>query len=295
MKTWLLIGVIGCSTIGLSAQGPNDPLDAAKSLYLSASYQEALAALDSVKGDGEAADEAAKYQALCLLGLNRQQDAEQALEHLVTRRPLFKLDPFDSPKLQAMFTEVRTRVLPTAATKLYESAKQAFDHGDLGTASDQFATVVVLLSQPEIASQPSTGDLKLLAAGFAKLIDQQLTLQKQAAAAAKPAAAAAAARVADEIFDDRNRDVVAPVAIDQTIPVWTPPNAIIAARTYTGAVEVVIDEHGAVASASITQPTMVLYDDLLLAAAKKWRYSPAMRGSQPVKYRKTINVTLRPR
>lgn len=294
MKIWIVAGALGLSTAGLFAQS-NDALDSAKSLYLSASYQEALTALDSVKSDGAAADEAAKYQALCLLGLNRQQDAEQAIEQLVTRRPLFKLDPFDSPKLQAMFTEVRAKVLPTAATQLYERAKGAFDRGDLTAAADQFATVLTLLAQPEIASQPSAGDLKLLANGFANLIDQQITLQKQAAVAKAAAAAPPPpAAVVDQIFDDRDTDVIPPVAIEQQIPSWVPPSQFVGAQTFKGTIEIVIDEQGAVASAAMTQPTILPYDQLLLSAAKHWRYRPASRRAQPVKYRKSIAVTLRP-
>lgn len=295
MKIPILLAAISLSTVGLFAQASNDALDAAKSLYLSASYQEALTALDGVKSDSDAADEAAKFQALCLLGLNRQQDAEQAIEQLVTRRPLFKLDQFDSPKLQAMFTEVRTKVLPAAAAKLYERAKGEFDRGELTTAADQFATVLTLLAQPEIASQPSVADLKLLANGFANLIDQQITVQKQAAAvrAAAPAPHPATP-VVDHIFDEKDVDVIPPVVIEQQIPAWVPPSAFVGARTFAGSIEIVIDEHGAVVSAAMAQPTILPYDQALLSAAKNWRYRPAVRGARPVKYRKIITVTLRP-
>src|SRR5581483_7460465 len=296
MKTWLLIGIIGLSTAGLSAQASDDTLDAAKSLYLSASYQEALAALDRVNGDGTVADEAAKYKALCLLGLNRPEDAEQTIERLVSHHPFFELDPFDSPKLQVMFADVRTKVLPGAATKLYEAAKGAFERGELAIAKDQFASVLTLLSRPEIASQPSVPDLEVLADGFAKLIDQRIALQRETTAAAVAAVAAdPAARSAEHIFDENDHDVVPPVPIDQFIPVWTPPNSIAAAQTYKGTMEIVVDTDGSVASATITQATIAPYDQLLLSAARTWHYRPASHAAQMVKYRKIVNVTLRPR
>src|SRR5262249_49117349 len=120
MKTILGIMCVAAAA-ALSAQNADDPLDAAKTLYLSASYQEALATLDGVHADAQR-DEAEKYRALCLLGLDRQADAEEAIAHLIERRPLFALDPQDSPKLQAMFTDTRARVLPAAATSLYATA-----------------------------------------------------------------------------------------------------------------------------------------------------------------------------
>ena len=35
-----------------------------------------------------------------------------------------------------------------------------------------------------------------------------------------------------------------------------------------------------------------LYDPLLLSAAKGWKYRPATRDGQPVRFRKIIQVTL---
>jgi hypothetical protein len=44
----------------------------------------------------------------------------------------------------------------------------------------------------------------------------------------------------------------------------------------------------------MTQKLNVLYDQVLLSATKRWRYRPAFRNGKPVKYRKQINVFLRP-
>jgi hypothetical protein len=38
-----------------------------------------------------------------------------------------------------------------------------------------------------------------------------------------------------------------------------------------------------------------VYDTLLMAAAREWRYQPAMHEGRPVKYRKLIQVTLNKR
>jgi len=60
-------------------------------------------------------------------------------------------------------------------------------------------------------------------------------------------------------------------------------------------VEVVIDENGNVATATITAPVFPSYDQLLLQAAKSWRYKPARRAGQPVKYRRAVAVLLTPK
>ena len=299
MKIRIVAASVLVASMSVIAFADDDPLTAAKSLYQSASYQDALAALSNLPS-GANLDEADKYRALCFLGLNRAQDAEHALEQLVTRRPLFKLDPsFDSPKLVATFRDVRAKVLPSVARTLYGTAKSSFDTGKFATASTQFNDLLALLAQPEVADQTAFADLRLLADGFAKLAAQQLKVQQAEAprpaverprvdAPAEPRAAAAAQRVFT--MDDAN--VVPPVTISQNVPNWSPPTNEL--RTFSGAVDIVIDERGAVVSATINQPVSPLYDRALIAAAKRWQYRPALLGGQPVKYRKSVAVVLRP-
>ena len=62
--------------------------------------------------------------------------------------------------------------------------------------------------------------------------------------------------------------------------------------TRPGAVEIVIDETGAVIAAITRLSVNALYDRLALATAKTWRYRPAVRDHVPVKYR--IVVVLQP-
>jgi hypothetical protein len=101
---WTLIVVIPLRAMDAS-------LDAAITLYMSASYEEALVELAHV-APGPDLDQADKYRALCLLGLNRPQEAQAAVERLVMRRPLLKVDEKDSPKL------VRTKP-PPGVRRLY--------------------------------------------------------------------------------------------------------------------------------------------------------------------------------
>jgi len=281
----------------LPARAADDPVDEAKRLYLSAAYDAALAALSNLPSSVDL-DEVDKYRALCLLGLNRQQDAQEIVQRLVTRRPLAKLDEGDSPKLLAMFKEARTRVIPTAARSLYVSAKDNFEKGQVKTAAAQFHDVLALVAEADGSGDAALGDVKILADGLSKL-DEQLVAQ-ETAAANKAAAATAAARAPEpaaptpaQVFDAAATDVVPPIAISQVMPEWNPPTGL-QSRNYTGTIELVIDEHGTVTGAALVTPVNVTYDQLLLSAAKRWRYRPAQRAGQPVKYRKAIAIVLTP-
>ena len=120
-------------------------------------------------------DEVDGYRALCLLGLNRPQDAQgTTTQRLVTRRPLAKLDDSDSPKLLTMFKEARARVLPTAARNLYVSAKDNFEKGQVKTTTGQFHDVLALVAETDGSSDAALGDVKILAEGFSKLAEQLL-------------------------------------------------------------------------------------------------------------------------
>jgi TonB family protein len=279
----------------LPARAADDPVDEAKRLYLSAAYDAALAALSNLPPSVDV-DEVDKYRALCLLGLNRQQDAQEIVQRLVTRRPLAKLDDGDSPKLLAMFKEARARVIPTAARSLYVSAKDNFEKGQVKTAAAQFHDVIALVAEADSASDAALGDVKILAEGFSKLAEQLLAQQT---AASNKAAEVAAARAEPappapaRVFDAAATDVVPPIAISQVMPEWNPPTGF-QSKNYTGTLEIVIDEQGVVTSAALTSSVNVTYDQLLLSATKRWRYRPAQRAGQPVKYRKAIAIVLTP-
>jgi TonB family protein len=298
MKIRTFAATLLLASVAIVARADDDPLTTAKSLYQSASYQDALAALSNLPTDANL-DEADKYRALCFLGLNRAQDAEHALEQLVTRRPLYKLDPFDSPKLVATFRDVRSKVLPSVARTLYGTAKVAFDANKWSAASMQFNDLLTVLSQPEVADQAALADLKLLADGFAKLSAQQLKIQldAQRLAAERPRVEQTPAESSPvpsvpRVFSVDDTNVIAPVAVSQTMPNWSPPASD--SRSFSGVIELVIDEHGAVASASVIQSVSPAYDRSLVAAARRWQYRPATLNGQPVKYRKAVGVVLRP-
>jgi TonB family protein len=85
---------------------------------------------------------------------------------------------------------------------------------------------------------------------------------------------------------------VAPVDIDRKLPAWKPPLAGTAASTGRGVLEIVINEQGAVESASVLTSISRFYDSTLLEAARRWRFRAATLNGEPVKYRKLLTIQL---
>jgi tetratricopeptide (TPR) repeat protein len=303
--------VFGLWALGAQGGVPatvSDDLAAAKALYASAAYQDALARLAGVdaKRSGPEVDQ---YRALCLLALGRTGEAQQALEQLVTRQPLFKMSETDvSPRLVVMFHDVRKRLLPAASRNLYATAKASFEEKDYASASAQLKELLALLTDDDLSGDAAgAGDLKILAEGFLKLAEIELAAAAKARAAAPPktpsgpppatpaSAPEASSQSRVKIYSDTDADVTPPVDVTRSFPPWHPPNALAQRVSYRGVLKVVIDERGKVESAVMVLPISDAYDPLLLQAAKSWQFRPALKGTEAVKYEKLFSFTLTPR
>jgi hypothetical protein len=279
-----------------AAQSDGSPLAAARELYASARYDEALAVLNGLRPtESTERKSIEQYRSLCLLALGRGSEAESAIAAVVTADPLYQ--PTEaSPRVRAAFTDVRQRLLPEIASARYTSAKQAFDRKDWASAEAQFREVMALLDDPDMANRLS--DLRTLASGF-------LELAAHAAAPPPPTAPepkvepepaptpAAPAAAAPRVYVGEDPGVVAPIPIKQDVP--RVPNAILAQTRDRGMLELVIDELGRVVNMTIRQSVHPMYDSLLLAAARDWKYQPARLGSQPVKFRKMVQIAVNKR
>ena len=87
--------------------GRENPLTAARDLYASARYDEALAVLNGLPADNAVADRKSveQYRSLCLLALGRGTEAESAIAAVVTADPLFMPGDADaSPRVRAAFS-----------------------------------------------------------------------------------------------------------------------------------------------------------------------------------------------
>jgi TonB family protein len=255
-----------------------DSLSAARDLYASAAYEDALAVLSrlNVAGlrpdDGRTADQ---YRALCLLALGKTAEASLAIEAVVAGQPLYRPSDGDvSPRVRAAFSDVRRRVLPGLVQQRYAQ----YADPDLANA----------------AGRPPLADLRVLIGGF-----YELSLQ---AAAPPPAPEPAPVRTATaqapvtqipqplKFYSSADGDVVPPVTLRQQLPPY--PGQV--RQPMVGALEIVIDETGNVVQAAMRGAVAPAYDRQVVNAAQNWRYKPATINGVPVKFRKMVQVVITP-
>ena len=284
---------------GLSASVSADDaqLDRAKELYRSAAYDEALGVLDSIRATAPSAEtlEVSEYRVFCLVALDRKDEARTAIAALISANPFYELSETQaSPRVRAVFSEVRKSLLPSLVQSAYAQAKAAFDRKDPESAA-AFERVLTLLRDPDVSSNTDLADLAVVAAAF-----RDLSAARELAAAAPPAPAPslrdnsspdpAAAGKAPEpaVYRDGAPNLVPPVVISQTMPT----SHLAERRLWIGAIEVLIDETGKVLSARMAMPVQPTYDRQLLQAALNWKYRPATKDGMPARYIKIINVRL---
>jgi TonB family protein len=275
--------------------GRENPLTAARDLYASARYDEALAVLNGLPSDAVASDRKSieQYRSLCLLALGRGTEAESAIAAVVTADPMFVPGEADaSPRVRLAFSEVRQRLLPQIATTRYAAAKAAYDRKEYSSAETQFRSLLTLLDDPQMGGR--LPDLRTLAIGFVDLSAAAAAPppepKKADPPAAAPAPAAPVAPRAPHVWTAEESGVVLPVIIRQDVP--RVPTQLSAQARERGLLDVVIDEQGRVTNITVRLSIHPMYDPQLLAAARDWRYKPATVDGTPVKFRKMIQITV---
>ncbi len=273
-----------------------DSIAAARDLYAGAAYEDALTMLGRLKGANDMAGADARavdqYRAFCLLALGRQADAERAIEEVVNADAYYQPGEAEvSPRVRTAFRAVRQRMLPGIIQQKYAMAKATYDRKEWAAAADQFTKVLTLIDDPDMdaAKKEALGDLKTLAAGF-------LDLAKTAATPPPPPKPQPppppATPPPPAVYSTDDPAVVPPVVIRQDMPPY-PRLAVPTQPTrMRGLLELIIAEDGSVESAVLRRAISRLYDDLLLAAAKRWKYQPATREGKPVKFRKVIDISI---
>jgi tetratricopeptide (TPR) repeat protein len=278
-----------------------DSLNAARDLYASAAYEEALAVLNRLPDANRTQEDVRaieQYRAFCLLALGRTAEAERAMEAVIAGEPNFHPAESDvSPRVRAAFSDVRRRMLPGIIQQKYQEAKATYDRKNFLAASQAFKQVLDMMNDPDAVAaskQPPLSDLKTLAMGFRDLAvnaaeppplpAERVKVEPPAAAPPLPPPAI------PNIYSAADTNVLPPVVILQDLPAY--PGQVVVGKI--GMIEVVIDEHGQVESAIMRKPVSPSYDALALATAKTWKYRPAVLNGIPVKYRKAVQVTVRP-
>jgi hypothetical protein len=297
LRKHLAVGILTLLTVRLPfAQGPDDAMATVKRLYESASYEEALSALGRMGAETHD-DEIDEYSALCLLGLNREREAERAVERMVLRQGSKPYDVTNHPpKFVTLYHSVRKRTLPLAAAALFGSAKSSFEHGLFAIASAQFKELLMLLSDPQDGA--AMHDLRMLSEGFLMLSEKRLIDVSPPVPEFRPAATPVRASPANslkEVYGSEDLDVVPPEIIDQRMPKWIPAVPLQADQVFRGTLEIIVGKGGLVEFRTMSEPVNASYDWELLQATRQWRYKPATKAGTPVKYRKVIDVILTPK
>jgi TonB family protein len=323
--------LIGLACIGWAAAvSAQDSLTAARDLYASASYDEALVMLTELRGTSAPAtivEQVDQYRAFCLFALGRNAEARKVAEGLISTNPLLQLDRADaSPRITAMFTDVRRTLLPTLVRERYKVARTNLESNDLANAMSEFVTVKAMLEEADRlnASDQTMSDMALLVDGFLDLTRNRQALRPESSgssgqalrpgssgssgqasvAAALPETAPPVAARADlpeaqarpenpPTYDITASDVSAPVVVVQNLPA-IPPALLpfLQVGRITIMMDVVIDERGEVERVVLRNSRYPIYDQAVLRAARDWRYQPALKDGMPVKFLKTIAITL---
>jgi hypothetical protein len=294
----LLAGSLARAAFGQVPAG-RDPLGAARDLYASARYDEALAVLNDLRPTEAATSmtdrrSIEQYRSLCLLALGRGPEAESAIAAVVSADPMYLPSETEaSPRVRAAFSDVRKRLLPDIASTRYAAAKMAFDRKDYPLAEQAFRQLISLLDDSDMGGR--LGDLRVLSSGFLDLAVAASApppepARKEPAPAPPPAPPAAPQVDPNHVYAVDDANVVPPVVIRQDVP--RIPTQFTRQARDRGVLEVVIDERGRVTGIAVRASVHPLYDSLLMTAAREWRYQPATLAGKPVKFRKLIQINV---
>ncbi len=269
-----------------------DVVAAAKDAYGNAEYDRCVAVLESATIPHENVVAAGEYRALCLVAMDREADAGKTIEAILRIDPLYRVPGSASPRLKTLVGRVKRAALPAMVQERYNAAKAAYDNHNYKDATAGFRTVVAILEDPAFdpADIATLGALKTVATGF---LDLMAAVPPPAPPVApRPQPPVAPRPQPPRIFDAAEPGITAPEAIDQTLPAWYP--VVRVSVPLRGTLEVIIDETGAVESARLITRIHPEYDTGLLRQARSWRYRPARLNGKPVKFRKLIDVILKP-
>ena len=298
-KTWVIAAAaLLLAVSGAAAQAPTASLAAARTLYASAEYGGALEMLNGLLSENPAAPERQAidlYRALCLVAVGNSAEASRIIEGMIRQDPLYRPGADDvPPRLRSAFTDARRRLLPAIVQQGYLAAKTSFDKKEYAESAKGFSQVLAALNDPDIESesaQPPLADLKMLATGFHDLAEKAIAPPSAPSPAVAPAhAAVEVVARAPRIYSPADGNVAPPITIRQIVPPY--PGRVM--QTGMVLVDVIVDEAGAVESATMEGAPNPSYDRLVLAAAKTWQYQPATLNGKPVKYRKRIQLAIVP-
>jgi TonB family protein len=278
----LLLSVAAVPGVEAQETAPAVSIQAIKDLYASAAYEEALTAVGRM-GAEKPNLEAEEYRVFCLVALGRLDEAEKAVETVLTARPEYHTDSAEaSPRIQALFKKVRRRIGPGLVKQMYQEGRAAMERKERDAAIAQFEAMLRIANDPDVRDEAHIAELRELGAGFLAL-----TRAAPANPAPPPVTESAAAAPA------RPSVVVPPVVIRQQLPGWV-PDPVNRATEFHGSVRVQISAEGKVTQVEMTKSVHPAYDQLVLRAARNWLYQPARKDGVAIPSEKTVQIAVTP-
>jgi len=266
----------GAVTVGAAAQD----VERIRTLYVAAAYEEALAAIPP-SAPSAMRLEVEQYRALCLLALGRDGEAVTVVEAIVGEHPAYTPSSSEfSPRIRALFAEARVRLVPSIARQAYADGKAAFEAGRHTAARDAFSRVMATIDSLPQETRGELADLRLLANGFLDLATARI-------APAPPPLPLPEVPTLATAYE-------APIAIEERLPPWNPPDAASRRTEYVGVLRIQIGADGQVASVEVVKASHPAYDVAAVRAAQAWTYRPATRNGDPVPAAKEIQIRLVP-
>jgi hypothetical protein len=164
----------------------------------------------------------------------------------------------------------RARAIPQAAAPV---ARPAFQARPLGADAGQ----PIPRPDPTVAAVPVVPDLP-----------RPHGVSEMTSDARVRALAGMATDNADDapVYSYGDTQVKPPRILHQQLPSQPSPNS------QSGYFEFVVDTHGDVEALRLISPTQRYHDRMLVAAAKAWKFRPALLDGRPVKYKLRVAITL---
>jgi hypothetical protein len=91
------------------------------------------------------------------------------------------------------------------------------------------------------------------------------------------------------VFTAADPSVTPAVIVRPVLPKEPPPNV---PPEQVGTIEVLVDEQGDVLSVKLISPANRFHERMLVSAAKMWKFRPAYKDGQPVRYRTRVRLTI---
>jgi TonB family protein len=287
----MIVVLMGASSV-IVAQ---DPLSAARDLYASAAYAEALTELARVESTATPATkrDADAYRTFCFVALGRDTEAQALAESLVRRDPMLSIDQFPdaSPRIAEMFAAARRRVLPQLVRDEFRIAR-AVAAGSVPEESKlRHVRQLLDTAQQAGAWDETLADMRLIVDGFlelARTAEQQNAADEATAAAAPPEPPSPPPGA---VPSSKDAGVLAPIPVFQPGPVIPPALLMMVRQLHrTSTIDVLINEQGTVDEVTVKQSVTPAYDTLIVAAARRWRYKPALKDGVPIKFVSTVVI-----